>query len=76
MKAIHWDANAALDPHAQHVPFRSPGRPRRKWDDFLKDFAREEFANECWGHVAADTQQWLAKEQSYVSFIQSKLYGS
>jgi len=54
--------------------YRSPGR-RRRWDGLLKELCIEYFATECWGHVACNTTQWLAKVQSFGEFVKAKLYG-
>jgi len=74
-KAAMWDAGAIVDHAACYIPHRSRGRPQRKWDDLLSEFCFECFANERLGQVACNRTQRLAKEQSFVEFVNAKLYG-
>ena len=72
-KAALWDFTT-VDAFAHYVPHRSPGRPQRRWDDFLGEFALEHFASECSVHSASHAELWLAEEQTYVNLIKANLY--
>ena len=63
-RAAKWDPSAPA--HGEQVHFRMPGRPRRKWDDHLKDFSNNEFARK-WFEITP--QMWLAKRQDFISSV-------
>ncbi|CAE8618526.1 unnamed protein product [Polarella glacialis] len=70
-KAVCWHPQSNLDHNnTQHQPFRSRGRPRRKWDDFLTAFARNAFPHHAtWVEAAKDKRNWLANESAFVDFF-------
>ena len=67
LKAAQWDPAAMNDVWYQFVPHRSPGRPRQKWDDHLRNFSSRHFHSESWGDFARSLPQWLAKEREFLS---------
>jgi len=48
------------------TPKRAPGRPKRRWDDFLNDFAHEVFHTKWW---ETDPQAWSAKRQDFIDYV-------
>ena len=65
--AIAWDPFSTLDLCSPIAPWRSRGRPRRKWDDYLRRFAADVFPNQHWFQVSS--QAWAAKQQDFLSMF-------
>merc|ERR1711956_199541 len=63
-RALKW--NPAKMPDGQMNVGRSPGRPWRRWDDFVTEFSNEGFS-EVWHEVAA--ADWMLKGQQFVNFV-------
>jgi len=60
-RAIRWDPRV-LDIHSPSVAQRGPGRPRRKWYDYLRTFAAENFPQSAeWIQSARRISTWTLK---------------
>ena len=72
-KAIRWNPQHDAECINQHRPYRLPGRPRRKWDDFLSSFSASEFTQHASWLDAARGHAWLAKEPDFLALFEHKL---
>ena len=72
-KAIRWNPQDDAECINQHRPYRLPGRPRRKWDDFLSSFSASEFTQHASWLDAARGHAWLAKEPDFLALFEHKL---
>ena len=67
-KTIHWDPLQVQDPYYIHTPYRTRGRPKRKWDDYLRDFTIEEFGENSWIDIAR-SPIWHGQHDNYRKYI-------
>ena len=62
---IRWDPRVP-DIQSPNVAPRSPGRPRRKWDDYLRMFVAENFPlSATWVQCASMIDTWILKLQLF-----------
>ena len=66
-KAASWDPFKSEGLEGNQCPYRSVGRPRAKWDDWLKKFSKQAFNSDQWYNV--EQQDWLAKGQDYLNMF-------
>ena len=66
-RAIHWKPEEQIAVVNAHIPFRTQGRPKRRWDDLLTELSNTHFPQyDSWVDAATSRQQWPAKEQDFI----------
>ena len=64
LRAARWGPSAP--PAGEPSYSRSPGRPRRKWDDYLNTFSDAEF-HKKWFEI--NPFEWAAKQREFIDFV-------
>ena len=62
--AARWDPTGVHE--GPLAPKRKPGRPKRRWDDFLNEFSDDVFQAKWWDIAP---QAWSAKRQGFIDFV-------
>ena len=69
-----YNSGPSLDVRGEFVPYRDVGRPRARWDDYLKAFVLHYFPNrnnEHWSNILRSVER-VGLEQHFVEFSMSR----
>ena len=72
-KAAHWN----LELSTRYRTNRAIGRPRKRWEDDINEFLKQEFedtkdrieGNKTWINIAKDRGKWAYLEEAYTMTV-------
>ena len=67
---LSYTSSPKFDPSGDYEPHRYPGRPRRKWDDYLKEYFQCHFihrAEEHWTNIMR-SEACMSLENDFCEF--------